>query len=153
MNSNYPNTKRLESILNKTSFHQIYDLWINKKISHYALKILERWAENYPNTIKTLGMSDLMTLVLPQEKMEIEILSSANSKKQIENGLTTVEILQEAEIDLNYYIKTNPQLYSPLFQETMQQDKVQKLEESINDDYWKLQTQIMDLQHDITKQE
>ncbi|MFY4690120.1 hypothetical protein ACOTVD_03325 [Campylobacter jejuni] len=81
MNFNYPNIKRLESILNETSFHQIYNLWINKQISHYALKILERWAENYPNTIKTLGMSDLMTLVLPQEKMEIEILSSANSKK------------------------------------------------------------------------
>lgn len=126
---------------------------MHKALIHYALKILERWAENYPNTIKTLEMSDLMTLVLPQEKMEIEILSSINSKKQIENGLTAMEILQESEIDLNYYIKTNPQLYSPLFQETMQQDKAQKLEENINDDYWKLQTQIMDLQHEITKQE
>lgn len=41
-----------------------------------------------------------MTLVLPQEKMEIEILSSANSKKQIENGLTTMEILQEIVINI-----------------------------------------------------
>lgn len=47
------------------------------------------------------------------------------------------------------YIKTNPQLYSPLFQETMQEDKVQKLEKNINDDYWKLHTQIMDLQYEI----
>ncbi|ECL3104885.1 hypothetical protein FST99_09125, partial [Campylobacter coli] len=67
----YPNMEILQKSLNELAFHQIHQAWIDKKIPQYSLIILERWAEFYPNTIKNLGMSDLMTLALPQTQMEL----------------------------------------------------------------------------------
>ena len=83
---NYPNIEKLQTILNELAFHQIHQAWIDKKIPQYSLIILERWAEFYPNTIKNLGMSDLMTLALPQAQMELEILESVEADKKREQG-------------------------------------------------------------------
>ena len=146
---NYPNIEKLQTILNELAFHQIHQAWIDKKIPQHSLIILERWAEFYPNTIKNLGMSDLMTLALPQAQMELEILESKEADKKREQGLTDMEILAEEQINLNQYIAIEPQIYSPLFQEMMMKDKEQTQEETINDQYWKLQQEMMDMREKI----
>ncbi|EES89248.1 hypothetical protein HCMG_00206 [Helicobacter canadensis MIT 98-5491] len=147
---NYPNIEKLQTILNELVFHQIHQAWIDKKIPQYSLIILERWAEIYPNTIKNLGMSDLMTLALPQAQMELEILESVEADKKREQGLTDREILAEEQINLNQYIAIEPQIYSPLFQEMMMKDKEQIQEETINDQYWKLQQEMMDMKEEVS---
>ncbi|EAI5491972.1 hypothetical protein BXQ05_09315, partial [Campylobacter coli] len=106
---NYPNIEKLQTILNELAFHQIHQAWIDKKIPQYSLIILERWAEFYPNTIKNLGMSDLMILALPQTQMELAILESKEADKKREQGLTDMEILAEEQINLNQYIAIEPQ--------------------------------------------
>lgn len=146
---NYPNIEKLQTILNELAFHQIHQAWIDKKIPQYSLIILERWAEFYPNTIKNLGMSDLMTLALPQAQMELEILESVEADKKREQGLTDMEILAEEQINLNQYIAIEAQIYSPLFQEMMMKDKEQTQEETINDQYWKLKQELMDMREKI----
>lgn len=90
---NYPNIEKLEMALNELAFHQVHQAWIDKKIPQYSLIILERWAELYPNTIKNLGMSELMTLALPQAQMELQILESKEAEEMREQGLTDMEIL------------------------------------------------------------
>ena len=146
---NYPNIEKLQTILNELAFHQIHQAWIDKKILQYSLIILERWAEFYPNTIKNLGMSDLMTLALPQAQMELEILESVEADKKREQGLTDMEILAEEQINLNQYKALEHQIYSPLFQEMMMKDKEQTQEETINDQYWKLKQELMDMREKI----
>ncbi|WP_251825394.1 hypothetical protein [Campylobacter jejuni] len=148
---NYPNIEKLQTILNELAFHQIHQAWIDKKIPQYSLIILERWAEFYPNTIKNLGMSDLMTLALPQTQMELAILESKEADKKREQGLTDMEILAEEQINLNQYIAIEPQIYSPLFQEMMMKDKEQMLQEAtINNQYWKLQQEMMDMKEEAS---
>ncbi|RAX59327.1 hypothetical protein CCZ01_00915 [Helicobacter monodelphidis] len=146
----YPNIERLRMILNEIAFHQIHQLWVDKKIPQYSLIILERWAEIYPNTIKALGMSELMTLALPQAEMELEILESKEAEQQRIQGITDMEILAEAQINLNHFIAVKPQIYSPLFQEMMNQDKKQTQEETINNQYWGLQQEMMDLKEEAS---
>lgn len=121
-----------------------------RKIPQYSLIILERWAEFYPNTIKNLGMSDLMTLALPQTQMELAVLESKEADKKREQGLTDMEILAEEQINLNQYIAIEPQIYSPLFQEMMMKDKEQIQEETINNQYWKLQQEMMDMKEEAS---
>lgn len=94
-------------------------------------------------------MSDLMTLALPQAQMELEILESKEADKKREQGLTDMEILAEEQINLNQYIAIEPQIYSPLFQEMMMKDKEQTQEETINDQYWKLKQELMDMREKI----
>lgn len=147
---NYPNIEKLQIILNELAFHQIHQAWIDKKIPQYSLIILERWAEFYPNTIKNLGMSDLMTLALPQAQMELAILESKEANKKRDQGLTDMEILAEEQINLNQYIAIEPQIYSPLFQEMMMKDKEQIQEETINNQYWKLQQEMMDMKEEAS---
>ncbi|ECR2110794.1 hypothetical protein F0N91_02390 [Campylobacter jejuni] len=147
---NYPNIEKLQIILNELAFHQIHQAWIDKKIPQYSLIILERWAEFYPNTIKNLGMSDLMTLALPQAQMELAILESKEANKKRDQGLTDMEILAEEQINLNQYIVIEPQIYSPLFQEMMMKDKEQVQEETINNQYWKLQQEMMDMKEEAS---
>lgn len=90
-----------------------------------------------------------MTLALPQAQMELEILESVEADKKREQGLTDMEILAEEQINLNQYIAIEPQIYSPLFQEMMMKDKEQTQEETINDQYWKLKQELMDMREKI----
>ncbi|EAK4337815.1 hypothetical protein CN055_09110 [Campylobacter coli] len=129
---NYPNIEKLQTILNELAFHQIHQAWIDKKIPQYSLIILERWAEFYPNTIKNLGMSDLMTLALPQTQMELAILESKEADKKREQGLTDMEILAEEQINLNQYIAIEPQIYNDLEKFTqLNKNKIENLEKEI----------------------
>ncbi|EAJ5287642.1 hypothetical protein HRB47_000908 [Campylobacter upsaliensis] len=147
---NYPNIEKLQMALNELAFHQVHQAWIDKKIPQYSLIILERWAELYPNTIKNLGMSELMTLALPQAQMELQILESKEAEEMREQGLTDMEILTQTQINLNQFIAIEPQIYSPLFQEMMMRDKEQMQEETINNQYWNLQQEMMTLKEEIS---
>ncbi|EAH9284618.1 hypothetical protein EYU43_08155 [Campylobacter upsaliensis] len=147
---NYPNIEKLQMALNELAFHQVHQAWIDKKIPQYSLIILERWAELYPNTIKNLGMSELMALALPQAQMELQILESKEAEEMREQGLTDMEILTQTQINLNQFIAIEPQIYSPLFQEMMMRDKEQMQEETINNQYWNLQQEMMTLKEEVS---
>ncbi|EAL1486577.1 hypothetical protein AAH53_003015 [Campylobacter upsaliensis] len=147
---NYPNIEKLQMALNELAFHQIHQAWIDKKIPQYSLIILERWAELYPNTIKNLGMSELMTLALPQAQMELQILESKEAEEMREQGLTDMEILTQTQINLNQFIAIEPQIYSPLFQEMMMRDKEEMQEVTINNQYWNLQQEMMTLKEEVS---
>ncbi|ECL3104877.1 hypothetical protein FST99_09590, partial [Campylobacter coli] len=70
--------------------------------------------------------------------------------KKRDQGLTDMEILAEEQINLNQYIAIEPQIYSPLFQEMMMKDKEQIQEETINNQYWKLQQEMMDMKEEAS---
>lgn len=81
----------------------------------------------------------------------ISNLGEQRSRQEERTGLTDMEILAEEQINLNQYIAIEPQIYSPLFQEMMMKDKEQMLQEAtINNQYWKLQQEMMDMKEEAS---
>ena len=96
--------------------------YIDKKVESYELKIIERWIYHYPKTLAILDPSDLLCLVQPQAKMEQKILKSKKAKEQLAQGITAMEILQEAQIDPLYYLIVRPPLSSPQFNDSIREE-------------------------------
>lgn len=116
------NLNNLEPRLNKAAFQILTQWWIDKKIDSQELKVIGRWALDYPKTMEALDASELHTLALPQAEMELEILQSKEAKDKLAQGLTEMEIMREAEIDLEFYLIKAPKLSNPKFHQALEKD-------------------------------
>ena len=126
------NLNNLEPRLNKAAFQILTQWWIDKKIDSQELKVIGRWALDYPKTMEALDASELHTLALPQAEMELEILQSKEAKDKLAQGLTEMEIMREAEIDLEFYLIKAPKLSNPKFHQALEKDL--RYEEELEDE-------------------
>jgi len=126
------NLNNLEPRLNKAAFQMLTQWWIDKKIDSQELKVIGRWALDYPKTMEALDASELHTLALPQAEMELEILQSKEAKDKLAQGLTEMEIMREAEIDLEFYLIKAPKLSNPKFRQALEEDL--RYEEELEDE-------------------
>jgi hypothetical protein len=78
-------------------------LRVNKipNINRHGMEILDRWALNQPDDLKTMETRNdvgLMVRVLDQQYLEQEVLERPENQARLDNGLTLHEILEMNEI-------------------------------------------------------
>ncbi|WP_261981329.1 helicase [Helicobacter pylori] len=77
------------------------------RLDAYAFLIMDRWAHYFPQTMKTKDHRTIMILikaVIEQTKMETEALDRMGAQIKRAQGVSDMELLQEAQINQYYYL-------------------------------------------------
>ncbi|WP_341847097.1 helicase [Helicobacter pylori] len=77
------------------------------RLDAYAFLIMDRWAHYFPQTMKTKDHRTIMSLikaVIEQTKMETEALDRMGAQIKRAQGVSDMELLQEAQINQYYYL-------------------------------------------------
>ncbi|WP_340622530.1 helicase [Helicobacter pylori] len=77
------------------------------RLDAYAFLIMDRWAHYFPQTMKTKDHRTIMSLikaVIEQTKMETEALDKMGAQIKRAQGVSDLELLQEAQINQYYYL-------------------------------------------------
>ncbi len=77
------------------------------RLDAYAFLIMDRWAHYFPQTMKTKDHRTIMSLiqaVIEQTKMETEALDRMGAQIKRAQGVSDMELLQEAQINQYYHL-------------------------------------------------
>nr|WP_308218741.1 helicase [Helicobacter pylori] len=77
------------------------------RLDAYAFLIMDRWAHYFPQTMKTKDQRTIMSLikaVIEQTKMETKALDKMEAQIKRAQGVSDMELLQEAQINQYYYL-------------------------------------------------
>ncbi|MGL2504740.1 helicase [Helicobacter pylori] len=77
------------------------------RLDAYAFLIMDRWAHYFPQTMKTKDHRTIMSLidaVIKQTKMETKALDRMGAQIKRAQGVSDMELLQEAQINQYYYL-------------------------------------------------
>ncbi|MGN8410517.1 helicase [Helicobacter pylori] len=77
------------------------------RLDAYAFLIMDRWAHYFPQTMKTKDhrtITSLIKAVIEQTKMETEALDRMGAQIKRAQGVSDMELLQEAQINQYYYL-------------------------------------------------
>ncbi|MGL2707538.1 helicase [Helicobacter pylori] len=77
------------------------------RLDAYAFLIMDRWAHYFPQTMKTKDhrtITSLIKAVIEQTKMETEALDRMGVQIKRAQGVSDMELLQEAQINQYYYL-------------------------------------------------
>ncbi|WP_425251229.1 helicase [Helicobacter pylori] len=77
------------------------------RLDAYAFLIMDRWAHYFPQTMKTKDhrtITSLIKAVIEQTKMETEALDRMGAQIKRAQGVSDLELLQEAQINQYYYL-------------------------------------------------
>ncbi|MGL2803768.1 helicase [Helicobacter pylori] len=77
------------------------------RLDAYAFLIMDRWAHYFPQTMKTKDhrtITSLIKAVIEQTKMETEALDRMGAQIKRAQGVSDLELLQEAQINQYYHL-------------------------------------------------
>ncbi|WP_158656945.1 hypothetical protein [Helicobacter bizzozeronii] len=108
---------------NPERWEQLMWLYDHEKLEGYEFLVLDRWRALFPNMIYHLHLDILFPIVRNQTKMELAILDRTQAQIQRAEGITDMEILQQAEIKPYHYLITEPPTTGRNYRECLQKDK------------------------------
>ncbi|AEN16089.1 hypothetical protein HPPN120_07560 [Helicobacter pylori Puno120] len=77
------------------------------RLDAYAFLIMDRWAHYFPQTMKTKDQRTIMSLikaVIEQTKMETKALDRMEAQIKRAQGVSDMELLQEAQVNQYHYL-------------------------------------------------
>ncbi|CCB80690.1 hypothetical protein [Helicobacter bizzozeronii] len=114
--------KKIEKA-NPARWKQLMWLYDYEKLEGYEFLVLDRWREWFPNMVYHLHLDILFPIMCSQMKMELAILDTTQAQIQRAEGITDLEQLQQAQINLYYYLIVAPPKIGKNYNECLEKDK------------------------------